>query len=101
MNDKTSDSIDDDMQSEYDFSGGVRGKHARAYRQGVTVTVQMADGTSEERLYELPEGAIVLDPDIRPYFPNANAVNRALRGLIELIPGDRSDKKIMAEHERG
>ena len=74
------------MLSEYDFSGGIRGKHAAAYREGVTVTVHQADGTMEERVYRLPEGAIMLAPDVRSYFPDAETVNRALRILIDLIP---------------
>lgn len=74
------------MLAEYDFSGGIRGKHAAAYREGVTVTVHQADGTTEERVYRLPEGVILLDPDVRSYFPDAETVNRALRILIELIP---------------
>ena len=35
----------------------------------------------------VPEkGAVVLDEDIRSYFPDAKAVNVALRGLINLLP---------------
>lgn len=94
MNKKAVEQLDDDMLTEYDFAGGVRGKHASAYRQGIVVTVKKADGTLEERLYALPEGAIVLDPDIRPYFPDAEAVNRALRGLIDLIPRDRAAEPV-------
>ena len=86
MNVKTPNPIEDDMLSEYDFSGGIRGKHAAAYREGVTVTVHQADGTTEERVYRLPEGAIMLAPDVRSYFPDAETVNRALRILIDLIP---------------
>lgn len=74
------------MQLEYDFTGGVRGKHARENHNGVVVTVHNPDGTAEERVYTMPEGAIILDPDLRPYFPDATAVNRALRVLVELIP---------------
>ena len=80
----------DDMLPEYDFSGGVRGKHYRAYRRGYKIMVHKTDGTSEERDYTLPEGAIMLDPDVRTYFPDAEAVNTALRGLIKLIPAERA-----------
>jgi hypothetical protein len=80
----------DDMLPEYDFSGGVRGKHYRAYHEGHTVVIHRADGTTEERDYAVPEGTVVLDPDVRPYFPDAEAVNSALRGLIRLIPHDRA-----------
>jgi hypothetical protein len=29
---------------------------------------------------------VMLDPDVRAYFPDTEAVNTALRGLIALIP---------------
>lgn len=37
---------------EYDFSGGVRGKYARDFRQGYTVKVHRRDGTVETRREE-------------------------------------------------
>ena len=86
MNDNKTDNGDTDMLPEYDFTGGIRGKHAQAYGNEVLVTIHKADGTTEERSYNMPEGAIILDPDLRPYFPNAKAVNHALRVLVELIP---------------
>lgn len=76
-----------EMQAEYDFSGGVRGKHAQAWRQGFKVIVHRDDGTSEERDFALPDGAVILDPDIRRFFPDSASVNRALRGLLALVPG--------------
>ena len=36
-----------DMLPEYDFSGGVRGKHYEAYRADHTVTIHRSDGTEE------------------------------------------------------
>ena len=54
----------DEMRSEYDFSGGVRGKHYCAYNQGTNV--------------------VFLDPDIAEVFKDSEAVNHALRMLIEL-----------------
>ncbi len=92
MSDKIAERTDDDMSTEYDFAAGARGKHRRAYHQGIVVTVRNADGTYEERLYNLPEGAVILDADVRPYFPDAGAVNRALRGLIDLIPRDSASE---------
>ena len=44
--------LDDEMLPEYDFSQlgqPVRGKHAKAMRQGYSVTVHHADGTSTTR----------------------------------------------------
>jgi hypothetical protein len=53
------------MRAEYDFSRGVRGKHARRYAQGGNV--------------------IVLEPDVAKVFPNAAAVNDSLRALAGII----------------
>ncbi len=73
---------------DYDFSGmeGVRGKYYRKYRQGHTVRIHRQDGSTEVRHFKLEDGAVMLDPEVRTYFPDSDAVNRALRGLIELIP---------------
>jgi uncharacterized DUF497 family protein len=79
-------SVADEMLPEYDFSGGVRGKHYRAYRRGYQVTVHKEDGTVEVRDFALPEGAIMLDPGVREYLPDSEVVNRTLRGLINLLP---------------
>lgn len=79
----------DTMRPEYDFTGGVRGKHAAAMRQGYTQIVHHADGTREVTEVRPLEGSIVLDPDVQAYFPDAEAVNTALRGLIALRPRRR------------
>ncbi|MDJ0649978.1 MAG: hypothetical protein QNJ60_14890 [Xenococcaceae cyanobacterium MO_188.B19] len=80
---------DNDMLPEYDFTGGVRGKHYQEYRQGHTVTIHQADGTTVVQHFTMAEGAIMLDPDVREFFPNAEAVNHALRTLIHLIPQEK------------
>lgn len=54
----------DELRPEYDFSGGVRGKHHEAYGEGTNV--------------------VLLDPEVAKAFPDSEAVNRALRLLIEL-----------------
>jgi hypothetical protein len=54
----------DDMRPEYDFSGGVRGKHYRAYQQGTNI--------------------VFLEPDIAEVFRDSAAVNHALRMLIDI-----------------
>lgn len=79
---------DDDMLPEYDFKGkkGVRGKYAKAMKQGYTVRVTNEDGTVTVRHFMPRENAILLDPDVRVYFPDSKSVNRALRSLIALIP---------------
>ncbi|MFH0792583.1 MAG: hypothetical protein V2A74_00970 [bacterium] len=72
----------DKMLPEYDFSGGVRGKHVRQYRQGHTVKVRKRDGTVEVRYFTTKEGAVMLDPDLSRHFPDSKSVNKALRSLI-------------------
>ena len=54
----------DDMQTEYDFQGGIRGKYASRYP------------------------VVALDPDVAAGFDDAEAVNAALRAFLK----DRSNK---------
>jgi hypothetical protein len=77
------------MRAEYDFSGGVRGKHHRSRLRGYVIRIRKSDGTTEVREIDR-EGSVVLEPDVRKYFPNSKAVNRALRTLIEIIPSSRT-----------
>ena len=80
--------IDDEagMRPEYDFSGGVRGKYAQELKeQGYTVRVYAADGSFRERTV-LGEKVVILDPDVWAYFPDSEAVNKALRALIAIVP---------------
>jgi len=79
----------DSMLPEYDFSTGVRGKHHRAYREGHTVKVHKDDGTTVVHYFTLEDGAVMLEPDVREYFPDSETVNKALRSLIALIPQER------------
>ena len=72
----------EDMAPEYGFSQGVRGKHASAMRDGYRMVIHRSDGTTEEREVTPRPGTVVLDPDVRAYFPDSEAVNRALRRLI-------------------
>lgn len=83
----------EDMLPEYDFRGGVRGKHARALEQGYTVKVHRVDGTTTVQHFNLPEGAVMLEPDVQEYFPDSESVNHALRTLIELIPSRRRSRR--------
>ena len=59
-----------EMQAEYDFTGGVRGRYARRYAQGTNV--------------------VVLEPDVAKAFPNAEAVNSSLRPLAGIIRRQQS-----------
>lgn len=58
------------MRSEYDFTGGVRGKYARRYAEGTNV--------------------VLLEPDVAAQFPDARAVNRALRAVLKGRPRRRT-----------
>jgi hypothetical protein len=50
------------MRPEYDFTHGVRGKYAAAYREGSNV--------------------VVLDPDVAAAFKSSAEVNDALRQVV-------------------
>ena len=64
----------DEMRPEYDFSGGVRGKHHEQYKAGTNV--------------------VFLDSDVARVFKDSESVNRALRLLLDLaknqLPPDRA-----------
>jgi hypothetical protein len=83
-----------EMLPEYDFTGkkGVRGKYYRAYRRGHTVRISQEDGTVSVQYFTLKEGAVMLESDVREYFPTSESVNQALRSLITLIPKTRRRK---------
>jgi len=79
----------DEMRSEYDFSsmtGAVRGKYHKAFRAGHNVVIHNEDGTTSVQYFKLEDGAVLLAPDVRKYFTNSEAVNKALRSLIAIIP---------------
>jgi hypothetical protein len=69
-----------------DFSGGVRGKHCAAYRAGHTVKVRQDDGSVLVQKFIPDADAVLIDRDVRAYFPDATAINNALRALIGIIP---------------
>jgi hypothetical protein len=78
----------DDILPEYDFTGkkGVRGKYYQAYGQGHTVKIHQEDGAVSIQYFTLEDGAVMLEPDVRAYFPTSASVNKALRALIEIMP---------------
>ena len=80
------------MRTEYNFRGGVRGKHYQAMQAGYTITIHKADGTTVVKDVMPKKGAVVLEPDIRMYFPDSESVNRALRCLIPLLPKKQKTK---------
>jgi hypothetical protein len=64
---------DPDMLEEYDFSKGVQGKYADRFREGSNL--------------------VLLDRDIAEAFPSDEAVNTALRLVIQLKKLPRSKKR--------
>ncbi|MBE9226118.1 hypothetical protein IQ264_11850 [Phormidium sp. LEGE 05292] len=59
--------MEDELCPEYDFAqmqGGVRGKYADQYQSGTNL--------------------VLLEPDVAQAFPNDEAVNNALRLLIQV-----------------
>jgi hypothetical protein len=52
------------MRAEYDFSKGVRGKYVEQYRRGTNL--------------------VLIDPEVTAFFPDAKAVNDALRALVAI-----------------
>jgi hypothetical protein len=61
------------MRAEYDFSKGVRGKHAARYAAGTNV--------------------VVLEPDVAAKFRTAKEVNETLRAVAGLLRGKRSARR--------
>lgn len=57
--------LGDDMRPEYDFAsmkGGVRGRYTKRFREGTNI--------------------VLLDPTVVEAFPTEDAVNEALRGVL-------------------
>jgi len=86
---------DDDMLPEYGFKGkkATRGKYAKALKQGYSIRVTNEDGTITVKQFVPRDDMVVLDPDVKIYFPDSESVNHALRSLIELIPR-RTGKRV-------
>lgn len=95
-----------DMLPEYDFKnmkGGVRGKYYKAYRAGHSVEIHKTDGTTEVHYFTLQDGAVMLEADVRQYFPDSDAVNEALRCLIPLVgkkQNSRQKKSLLVQRKQ-
>jgi hypothetical protein len=61
------------MRAEYDFSKGVRGKHAAQYAAGSNV--------------------VVIEPDVAAEFPTAKEVNETLRAVAQLLQQRRKSMR--------
>jgi len=72
-----SNEMDDELRPEYDLKAllkrGVRGKYADRFREGTNL--------------------VLLDPDIAQAFPDAAAVNEALRLVIQLTELQRDKSR--------
>jgi len=64
----------DEMLKEYNFSNGIRGKYAKAYKEGVNI--------------------VKLDSDVMKFFPDAKSINEALRTLINLMSNSQNFLKL-------
>jgi hypothetical protein len=98
MKKKTNKTQNDDMLPEYNLEGkkGVRGKYAKTLQKGYSVRVVKEDGTVTVQDFVPKENAVVLDADVKAYFPDSESVNQALRSLINLIP----EKKVSRVAEK-
>jgi hypothetical protein len=76
---------DDGMRAEYDFSNAVRGKYYERYKASSNI--------------------VVLDPDVSKVFPNAEAVNQALRVLASVararVPNPKRRARATSGRTRG
>ncbi len=76
------------LHPEYDFAsmkGGIRGKYAKRYREGTNI--------------------VLLEPDVAEAFPNDEAVNQALRGVLNTTravrgTGGLADKSLQPASQR-
>jgi hypothetical protein len=75
--------LQDELRPEYDFSkmkGGVRGKYVEHYRTGTNV--------------------VLLDPDVAQAFPTSDAVNEALRLLMQIAQRQKPNTALEPTVER-
>ena len=61
-----------EMQAEYDFSHGVRGKYAKEYAKGTNIAI--------------------LDPEVAKVFHDSRSVNEALRSLLPIIRNHATER---------
>ena len=82
MKKKNKQELEDDLRPEYDLKSllksGIRGKHAHRFREGTNI--------------------VLLEPDVASVFPNGEAVNEALRLVIQLrkLPKTRQSRTVRA-----
>ena len=81
MKKNSKDETSDELRPEYDLANllkkGVRGKYSKRFKQGTNL--------------------VLLSPDIAKAFPTDEAVNEALRLVIELKRIPRGEKRTVAK----
>jgi hypothetical protein len=60
------------------------------YVTNVPTFASKADGSTSVQYFKLEDGAVMLEADVRRYFPDSESVNKALRSLIEIMSRGRS-----------
>lgn len=91
MNKVNDDALPLDILDHCDLSQAVRGKFNAYIGKSYNTIIHHADG-SQTLNHVVPP--IELDDDVRAYFPDAKAVNDALRGLIALLPQPLNEKPL-------
>jgi hypothetical protein len=71
-----------EMQSEYDFTDkkGIRGKYHKAYKEGHSVRIFDGEKIISDEYFA------AIEADVREFFPDSKAINKALRSLMKLTP---------------
>jgi hypothetical protein len=91
---KTKTDLEDTLRPEYDFSKGTKNKFYKEMQKGYTVRIHKKDGSTEVKRVKPETSVVRLESDVREYFPDSEAVNKALRSLIELVPQKRKHKRV-------
>ena len=75
--------LEDESRPEYDFSqmqGGVRGKYVGRYQAGTNI--------------------VLLEPDVAQAFPTSEAVNEALRLLMQIAQRQQSNTVLEPTYQK-
>jgi hypothetical protein len=75
--------LEDDSRPEYDFSkmqGGVRGKYVERYQAGTNI--------------------VLLEPDVAQAFPTSDAVNEALRLLMQIAQRQKPNTALEPTYQK-
>ena len=78
-------------EPDFDTPNHIKKAAFQALKDGYIRRIYESDGTVTEQFVKPGEPAIWLEPDVRKYFPTAEAVNTALRSLITVI--ERTPRK--------